>query len=76
MTQNNDLKNKKFLKFGLWLFLIGSGPLIVTGLLDPDSNPVGFGIMAFLTFWPSIIIMLIGLFKIFKAKKSKNNTTG
>jgi hypothetical protein len=28
---------------------------------DPNPNPVGFGIMAFLTFWPSVILMIVGV---------------
>jgi len=30
---------------------------------DPDPNPVGFGILAFLTFWPSVILMIVGFVK-------------
>jgi hypothetical protein len=58
---------------GLALFLLGSGPLLVIILMaslgatkDPNPNPVGFGILAGLTFWPSLILMLIGLVKSWK----------
>ena len=50
--------------------LLGSGPLLLVIVLaslgltkDPNPNPVGFGILAFLTFWPGIILMLVGLLK-------------
>ena len=50
------------------LFVVGSGPLLITILLasfgltrDPNPNPVGFGILAFLTFWPSVILIVIGI---------------
>jgi hypothetical protein len=53
---------------GLILLLLGSGPLLAVILLawlgvtnDPDPNPVGFGILAFLTFWPSVILMIVGV---------------
>ncbi len=53
---------------GLILFVVGSGPLLVIILLaalgmtrDPNPNPVGLGILAFLTFWPSVGLMLGGL---------------
>jgi len=52
---------------GFVLFVVGSGPLLLTltaaalGLTrDPNPNPVGFGILAFFTFWPSIILMVVG----------------
>jgi hypothetical protein len=30
---------------------------------DPNPNPVGFGILAFLTFWPGIFLVIVGLAK-------------
>ena len=47
-----------------WIALItlvvGSAPLLLFMLLtkDPHPNPVGLGFIAFLTFWPSVILML------------------
>lgn len=53
------------IRIGLTLFLLGVGPLLLVGLTNSiglsNSNPVGFGILAFLTFWPSIIIVVVGL---------------
>jgi hypothetical protein len=61
------LANRSF-RIGFWLFVIGSGPLLAVILAaklgltrDPNPNPVGFGILAMLTFWPSIILMLRGV---------------
>ena len=55
---------------GLLLFVVGSGPLLITmaasdlGLTrDPNPNPVGFGILAMLTFWPSLVMMAVGCWK-------------
>jgi hypothetical protein len=55
---------------GLILFALGSGPLLTVILLawlgltkDPNPNPIGFGILAFLTFWPSVILMILGVVK-------------
>jgi len=55
---------------GLALFVVGSGPLLVIILMaamgltkDPNPNPVGFGILAGITFWPSLILMIIGFVK-------------
>ena len=53
---------------GVLIFAVGSGPLLVTLVLaalgltkDPNPNPIGFGILAFLTFWPSVALMAGGL---------------
>jgi hypothetical protein len=52
--------------FGLALFVIGTGPLLIVILLsalgllaDPNPNPVGLGILAAITFWPSVLMMLV-----------------
>jgi hypothetical protein len=46
---------------GLGLFVVGTGPLLAVILLsalgltkDPNPNPIGFGLLAFLTFYPSV----------------------
>jgi len=74
-------KSKKniLLIIGVVLLVIGSGPLIITmGLAalgfgdDPNPNPVIFGIMASLTFWPSIILIGIGLYRNYKKSSSRN----
>jgi hypothetical protein len=63
---------------GVVILVIGSGPLlIIMGLAalgfgdDPNPNPVIFGIMAGLTFWPSIILILIGLYRNYKKSTSR-----
>ena len=50
---------------GLVILVVGSGPLLVILLLaslgvtkDPNPNPVGLGMIAFLTFWPSVGVIL------------------
>ena len=55
---------------GVLLFVIGTGPLLTVIALaklgftrDPNPNPVGCGILAMLTFWPSLILMLVGFAK-------------
>jgi|SRR2546430_6864053 len=52
-----------WVRVGLGLFILGCGPLIVIvvaaaiGLWpDPNPNPIGPGLLAFLTFWPSVIV--------------------
>jgi len=28
---------------------------------DPNPNPIGFGILAFLSFWPSVLLLALGI---------------
>jgi hypothetical protein len=67
----------RFFWTGLILFILGSGPLLAVILLaglgltkDPNPNPVGFGILAFFTFWPSIILMIVGVVQSYTRYKS------
>ena len=66
---------------GLILLLLGSGPLLAVILLawlgvtdDPNPNPVGFGMLAFLTFWPSVILVIVGLVQSYTRYKSAQRT--
>jgi hypothetical protein len=61
----------RLVQIGLALLILGSGPLI--GIIvyaklgfyhDPDPNPVAFGMLAGLTFWPSIILIGLGIWRI------------
>jgi len=54
----------------LWLgiagLVLGSGPLLVAIAWshahgDPNPNPVGPGCLAMVTFWPSIVLIVVGL---------------
>jgi hypothetical protein len=53
---------------GLALLGLGTGPLLLIvvaaelGLTsDPNPNPIGPGLLAFLTFWPAVILIVWGL---------------
>ena len=55
---------------GTLILVVGSGPLLTIILLaklgitkDPNPNPVGCGMLAMFTFWPGLILMLVGLAK-------------
>jgi len=58
-------------KAGLILLLLGSGPLLFIVVAadigwwpDPHPNPVGPGLLCALTFWPSIICIVVGLVRV------------
>ena len=60
-----------WVKVGLGLLLVGAGPLLliilaaVVGLWpDPNPNPVGPGLLFFLTFWPAVICIGIGIVRV------------
>jgi hypothetical protein len=61
----------RLVKIGLGLLIVGTGPLVfivaaaALGLWpDPYPNPVGPGLLSFLTFWPSIICIVIGVIRV------------
>lgn len=56
------------LGLGIVLLLLGSGPLLSLIILaklgvtaDPNPNPIGLGMLAMFTFWPSIALIVAGL---------------
>jgi len=60
--------DSKLVKVGTAMLVLGSGPLLLIiaaadlGLTrDPNPNPVGFGILAGVTFWPSLILIVVGM---------------
>ena len=67
LTMSDYLKST-WVRVGLALLVVGSGPLLFIivaagmGLWpDPNPNPIGFGMLAGLTFWPAIICIAIGV---------------
>ena len=61
----------RLVQVGLAIFILGSGPLlfiIVAASLgpwpDPNPNPVGPGLLAAFTFWPSLICIVIGVVRV------------
>ena len=53
---------------GFIMLVLGSAPLITILVLakigvwpDPDPNPIGTGLLTFVTFWPGVLLMVIGV---------------
>lgn len=71
-------KLDKILKIGLILLVVGTGPILIVIGLDSigiieAGNAMGPGILAFLTFYPSIILIIIGSIRTFlKRNKTKS----
>lgn len=60
----------KLFRIGAAVVIIGSAPLLTILLLakvglwpDPNPNPVGPGLLVFVTFWPGVILMAAGIFR-------------
>lgn len=57
---------RRWLRRGAILFAVGTGPLLLIialskiGIGDPNPNPVGPGMLALFTFYPSLAMMLYG----------------
>jgi len=67
--------DSKLVKAGTALLVLGSGPLLLImaaadiGLTrDPNPNPVAFGILAGLTFWPALILIAVGIVSVSRAR--------
>lgn len=70
------LANRWF-KIGAALVLFGWGPLCAVVLLaavglwpDPNPNPVGLGLLFFVTFWPAVICLGIGVFQVRRQRRA------
>lgn len=62
-------------RIGIGLVVVGWCPLWAIVLLaaiglwpDPDPNPIGPGLLFFVTFWPAIICLGVGAFQTRRAK--------
>jgi hypothetical protein len=60
-----------WMKSGLVLAVVGWGPLWIIVLLaavglwpDPNPNPIGPGLLFFVTFWPAVVCMAVGVFQV------------
>jgi len=61
-------RDSKLVRWGLVGLVLGTGPLLLAVAIahlkgDPNPNPIGPGILAGVTFWPSLICVLIGWVK-------------
>lgn len=62
-------------KIGLGLVVLGWSPLWLIVLLaaigvwpDKNPNPVGPGLLFFLTFWPAILCLAVGSFQVWRRR--------
>jgi hypothetical protein len=67
----------RWVKVGLALVVLGWGPLLAIILLaavglwpDPNPNPIGPGLLFFVTFWPAVVCLGVGVFQVSRKRKS------
>jgi len=68
MDSRPRFKFNRLFWIGLALLIVGTGPLLAIiaaaelGLLsDPNPNPIGPGLLAGITFWPALVLIVWGL---------------
>ena len=73
-----DYLSSTLVKIGVAALLLGSGPLLFIILAaaiglwpDPNPNPVGPGILAGLTFWPSLICIVVGAVRVRSRRRDR-----
>ncbi len=61
---------------GVAVLVLGTGPLLLVILAaalgltdDPNPNPVGPGLLAFVSFWPGVVLTIIGLVQASRRRK-------
>ncbi len=65
-TDEPRFLQSRWIRVGMAGLVLGTGPLLLAVAIsylmgDRNPNPVGPGILAFLTFWPSVLLVLIGV---------------
>lgn len=63
--------HNRWFKIGAIIAIVGWSPLLCVILLsaiglwpDPRPNPIGLGLLFFVSFWPAVILMLVGSFQV------------
>ena len=56
----------RWIRVGVAGLILGTGPLLLAVAIsylmgDKNPNPIGPGLLAMLTFWPSILLIVIGV---------------
>lgn len=69
------LWSNRLFKIGAIIAMVGCGPLLLIILLagiglwpDPNPNPIGPGLLFFVSFWPAVICLGIGTAQVFAAR--------
>jgi hypothetical protein len=64
----------RLVQVGLGMLVLETGPLLIIAAAaiglwpDPNPNPVGPGMLALLTFWPSVICLTLGVVRVWRRR--------
>ena len=59
---------KIILYIGLAILILGVGPFLACallfriGIVGPDFNPMGLALLAYVSFWPGVVLTTLGIF--------------
>ena len=77
-TGIRDYLRSGWVRAGLALLVLGSGPLWAIILLaavgwwpDPNPNPIGPGLLFFVTFWPAAVCLGVGVARVRSARRRR-----
>ena len=66
-----------WVRVGVGLLIVGCAPLVfiivaaAVGLWpDPNPNPIGPGLLFFLTFWPAVLCIVVGVIRVRRAQRA------
>ncbi len=72
----------RWVKIGLAIVVLGWGPLIAIIALaalhlwpDPNPNPIGPGMLFFITFWPAVVCLAVGFAQVARQRKQASRLT-
>lgn len=67
MVSEHGFRLPRLFWIGFWIAAAGSAPLLVfliadaLGFIaDPNPNPIGLGLLFFVSFWPGVAVMALG----------------
>ena len=68
-----DFWNNRLFRVGAIIALVGWSPLLVIVLLGfigvlSDPNPIGPGLLFFVSFWPAVVCLGIGVVQVLRAR--------
>ena len=70
----------RWVQVGVVLLVAGTGPLLFIVLAaavglwpDPRPNPIGPGLLCFVTFWPAVLCVVIGVVRV---RRQQRGLTG